>query len=213
MGVPILALAMPPMTAASLLLPILVAMDAGAWRRHVDRPLLWLMLSPAKLGIGFGWLTAEIVSDAMVRLIVGAVSLAFVARLLWQRWARRGERPWFRRLCGMVAGYTSFVAHAGAPPLQVYLMPFGLYPKRFTGTSVLFFAVTNFVKLLHYAALGEFDGQILLISAALLPLAIGSTWAGTQLVRRMRAEVFYPFTYASVTLVVAKLMWDGLTGL
>ncbi|WP_149139542.1 sulfite exporter TauE/SafE family protein [Gemmobacter caeruleus] len=220
MGVPILALAMPPMTAAALLLPVLVVMDAmgvWAWRRHVDKPLLRLMLPPALLGIGFGWLTAEMVSDAMVTLIVGVVSLAFVAWVLWRRWVRLSQggraRPWFGRLCGMVAGYTSFVAHAGAPPLQIYLMPRGLDPKRFTGTSVVFFAVTNIVKLVPYAALGGFDRQILLLSAALLPLAVGSTWAGAQLVRRMRAEMFYPFTYASIALVGAKLIWDGLAGL
>lgn len=220
MGVPLLALAMPPMTAAALLLPILVAMDALSvvtWRKHVDGQILRLVLPSAMLGIGFGWLTAEVVSDAMVRLIVGAVSLAFVARVLWARWGPRshpGEpRRWFGRACGTTAGYTSFVAHAGSPPLQIYLLPLGLDPKLFTGTSVVFFAVTNLVKLVPYFALGELDGQILLVSAALLPLALASTWAGAQIVRRMRAEIFYPFTYASVALVGLKLVWDGLSGL
>lgn len=78
---------------------------------------------------------------------------------------------------------------------------------------MLFFAVTNLVKLVPNFALGELDGQILFVSAALLPLALASTWAGAQIVRRMRAEVFYPFTYASVALVGLKLVWDGLTGL
>lgn len=107
MGVPLLAPAMPPMTAAALLLPILVAMDAVSvvtWRKHVDGQILRLVLPPAMLGIGFGWLTAEVVSDAMVRLIVGAVSLAFVARVLWARWGQRchpsGPRRWFGRVCG-----------------------------------------------------------------------------------------------------------------
>lgn len=150
-------------------------------------------------------------------LIVGAVSLAFVARVFWARWGQRshpgGPRRWFGRACETIAGYTSFVAHAGSPPLQIYLLPLGLDPKLFTGTSVVFFAVTNLVKLVPYFALGELDGQILLVSAALLPLALASTWAGAQIVRRMRAEIFYPFTYTSVALVGLKLVWDGLSGL
>ena len=105
------------------------------------------------------------------------------------------------------------MAHAGSPPLQIYLLPLGLDPKLFTGTSVVFFAVTNLVKLVPYFALGELDGQILLVSAALLPLALASTWAGAQIVRRLRAEIFYPFTYTSVALVGLKLVWDGLSGL
>lgn len=220
LGVPIMALYMPPMTAAALLLPILVAMDAvslAAWRGHFDRAILRIVLPAAMAGIGLGWLTARIVTDAEVRLIVGLASLAFVARVLAQRWAggRIGPapRPGFGRLCGAVAGYTSFIAHAGGPPLQIYMMPLGLDPRRFTGTSVMFFAVTNAVKLVPYFALGQFDRQHLTASAALLPVAVASTWAGAWAVRRLRAGVFYPLTYVSVALVGAKLVWDGLAGL
>lgn len=220
LGVPIMALYMPPMTAAALLLPILVAMDGVslmAWRGHFDRAILRIVLPASLIGIGLGWLTAKVVSDAEVRLIVGLASLAFVARVLWQRWGRPravpGLRPWFGRLCGAVAGYTSFIAHAGSPPLQIYMMPLGLDPRLFTGTSVMFFAVTNAIKLVPYFALGQFDRQHLMASAALLPVAIASTWAGAWIVRRLRAEVFYPLTYISVALVGAKLVWDGLAGL
>jgi uncharacterized protein len=127
-GVPLMALVMPPMAAAALLLPILVVMDLAsltAWRQYASRPILFLVLPPALLGVGLGWVTAEFVSDAMVRLMVGMVSLAFVQRALWPQSAvATGRVPsWFGRLCGAIAGYTSFIAHAGGPPLQIYLLP------------------------------------------------------------------------------------------
>ncbi|WP_434291028.1 sulfite exporter TauE/SafE family protein [Celeribacter sp. SCSIO 80788] len=222
LGVPLMSLYMPPMTAAAVLLPILIVMDMvslSVWRRHVDWRILKIVLPAAVLGIGIGWGTAEVVTDAEVRLIVGVVSLAFVARVLWQKWGRPAApvtgtlRPMLGRLCGMVGGFTSFVAHAGAPPLQIYLLPLGLDPKTFTGTCVLFFAVTNAIKLIPYIALGQFDGAHLMLSAVLMPMGLAATYLGAWIVRKMRPAIFYPLTYASIALVGLKLVQDGIAGM
>ncbi|MBP1805098.1 sulfite exporter TauE/SafE family protein [Rubellimicrobium aerolatum] len=221
MAVPLLALVLPPVQAAAILLPILCLTDIVAtwtWWGTWSRRTLALMLPGAVAGIGVGWLTAALVSDAAVRLIVGAVAVAFVARWLWQLWHRHGqeprpERPAPASFWGALAGYTSFVAHAGGPPFQVYTLPLGLDPRTLTGTSVAFFTVVNYIKLIPYAALGEFDATNLGLSALLAPLAVAFTFVGAWIIRRMRAEVFYPLTYALTALVGIKLIWDGLSGL
>ena len=218
MGVPVLALVMPPVQAAALLLPLLLMMDAvglWTWRGQFDRATLVSMLPAAAVGIGVGGLTAAVTPEALVRLIVGVVALAFVARSL--RPARDGEaRPpsresaWF---WGGVAGFTSFVAHAGGPPYQVHTLPLRLDPRIYTGTAVVFFAVVNVVKVIPYAALGQLDGRTLLSALVLLPPAVVSVLIGAALVRRMRPGVFYPFMLAMVALVGMRLVYDGLRGL
>lgn len=221
LGVPIMAMVMSPVTAAAILLPVLVVMDVvsvASWRKWVDWRLIALFMPGAVTGIGIGWFTAEMVSDSMVRLIVGLVSAAFVLRVLWQHLtrrevARKGHRPVAAQFWAGIAGYTSFVAHAGAPPLQIYMMPLKLDPKLYTGTLVMFFAITNALKLLPYFALGQFGAENLKASALLLPLAVVSTWAGAWAVRRMRADIFYLLTYVSVGLVAVKLIQDGIAGL
>lgn len=220
LGVPLMALVMSPVTAAAILLPVLVVMDVvsvAQWRKWVDWHIMRLILPGSVLGIVIGWLTAEMVSDAVVRLIVGVVSALFVAKaVLSPRGgpvAATGDRPLLAHACGTAAGYTSFVAHAGAPPLQIYMMPMQLDPRLFTGTTVMFFAITNALKLIPYAALGEFDAQNLGRAALMFPLAVLSTWAGGWAVKRMRSEIFYPLTYISVALVAVKLIWDGIAGL
>ncbi|WP_435171324.1 sulfite exporter TauE/SafE family protein [Falsirhodobacter sp. 1013] len=215
LGVPLMALVMPPVTAAAILLPVLVIMDiisVATWRRWADWQILRRILPFSVIGIGIGWATAELVSDSMVRLIVGLVSLAFVARAIFGA-AGGGAPTAAARFWGGLAGYTSFVAHAGGPPLQIYMMPLRLDPKIFTGTTVMFFAITNALKLVPYAALGEFSSENLARSTVMLPLAVGATWLGSWTVRRMHPRVFYPFTYASVALVGIKLVWDGVAGL
>jgi len=217
-GVPLMALAMSPVQAAAILLPILVLMDIVSmwtWRGVYDRGILTTMLPGAMIGIGIGWLTAAMVTVGMVRFIVGAVALVFVARWIFQQFRhgsshvaapnRVAAGGW-----GVVCGFTSFVAHVGGPPFQVYALPLRLDPKVLSGTAAIFFAITNAVKLVPYFALGQFDTTNLTASAVLMPIAPLATLAGAWLVRRMRPEVFYPFTYVTVGLIAAKLIYDGL---
>lgn len=218
MGVPVLSLVMPPVQAAALLLPLLLIMDAvglWTWRGYFDRATLTAMLPAAVVGIAVGGLTAAVTPEALVRLIVGIVALAFVARSL--RPARRdtARRPsrasaWF---WGAVAGFTSFVAHAGGPPYQVHTLPLRLDPRVYTGTSVIFFAVVNLVKVIPYAALGQLDGRTLTSAVVLLPPAVLAVLVGAALVRRMKPTVFYPFMLAMVALVGFRLVYDGVRGL
>lgn len=218
MGVPILSLVMPPVLAASVLLPILLMMDAVSlwtWRHWRDAALLKVMLPAAMVGIGLGWASAAVTSDAVVRLLVGVVALSFAVRaLLGPRLGLTPRHtPGMGWLWGTISGFTSFVAHAGGPPFQVHVLPKKLEPRVYTGTSVLFFSVVNAVKVGPYMALGYFDARVMVSALVMLPLAVVAVRAGAALVRRMRAEVFYPFTYAMVLLVGVKLVWDGLSAL
>lgn len=214
MGVPILALVMSPVQAAALLLPVLLMMDAvglWTWRGYFDRATLRALLPGAIVGIVIAALTAAITSEAAVRLLVGLVAVGFVARLVLAR-ATAIARPHNALrggVWGAAAGFTSFVAHAGGPPFQVYVLPLRLDPRVYTGTSVIFFAVVNVIKVAPYAALGQFSAPVLGSALVMLPLAVAATLAGAAIVRRMRAEVFYPFMYTMVALVGLKLIWDG----
>lgn len=220
LGVPMMALVMPPVQAAAILLPILILMDIvglWTWRHHGDRTTLRFMLPGAIVGIAIGWATAAIVTETMIRLIVGLVALwFFIDYVLRVRGAGMAARSHDRRkgaFWGTLSGFTSFVSHAGGPPYQIYTLPLRQDPRIYVGTSVRFFTVVNAVKLIPYFALGQFDGSNLAASAVLLPLAPLATLAGAWLVRRMNAEVFYPFMYAMVLLAALKLIWDGASGL
>jgi len=216
-GVPLMSLVVPPVQAAAILLPILIVMDMVSlwtWRGERDPVTLKLMLPGAMLGIGLGWLTAAVVTAGAVRLIVGLVALSFFARWFAQQISRRAAKtnhnPVTAGFWGLVSGFTSFVAHAGGPPYQVYALALGQKPALYVGTSVVYFAIVNAVKLVPYFALGQLDGANLTASLALMPVAPLATLAGAWIVRRMKPEVFYPFMYTMVLLVGAKLVRDGV---
>src|SRR5664279_6382410 len=94
-------------------------------------------------------------------------------------------------LWGSLTGFTSFISHAGGPPFQVYVMPQGLAPRVFAGTSAILFAAINLLKVPPYFLLGQFDRANLVAAAWLTPLTIASAFAGVWLVRRVSAARFY----------------------
>ena len=220
LGVPFLALVVAPVQSAAIMLPILIVMDMvslWSWRGFRDIATLKIMLPGAMIGIFIGYLTARIVSDDAVILIVGLIGLWFAIRsMLPAKTAGVYGRPHNTTsggFWGAIAGFTSFVAHAGGAPYQIYTMPLKQDPKTYTGTSTIFFAVVNAVKLIPYFALGQFDATNLSLSAVMFPLAVVSTMAGAWIVARMRAEVFYPYMIGMLLLVSAKLTWDGAAAL
>lgn len=223
-AVPMMTLAVSPVMAASVILPILLVQDVvSVWsfRKTWDKGILVLMLPAAAVGIVLGWALAALVDESAVRLAVGAISVVFALQRLWAERALKAAdeieagpaRPWFGVLCGATAGFTSQIAHAGGPPFQIYALPRGLPRDVFIGTSAIFFGVVNWMKVPAYLALGQLTPQALATAGVLLPLAIASTWAGVWLVRRVPAEGFYKLIYVLLVLVGGKLMFDGVRGL
>ena len=202
LAVPILSLVISPVQAAGLTLPIFVMSDVVAvisYRKCFDKSLLKLMLPAAIVGIGLGWLTAAKVSDDAVRLIVGAVSALFAvnywlkARLLAEPAKPNGAKGAF---WGALSGYTSFVSHSGGPPFQMYVLPLGLSPTVFAGTSTIFFACVNALKLIPYFFLGQFKSANLEAAALLAPLSIACALIAVRIVRVIDTGKFYRLVYA-----------------
>lgn len=219
LGVPILALVVSPVQAAGLLLPIFVVSDwFGLWayRREFSARNLAILIPASILGIGIGWATAAIVSEALVTLLIGLMGLVFAIDRLRPRGGAAPERPadiprgvfW-----GMVTGFTSFVSHAGAPPYQMYVLPQRLPKMVYAGTSTILFTVVNAVKLVPYWALGQLSLGNLEKVAVLAPAAVAATFLGVRLTRRISEAWFFRLVLAALALVSVKLVWDGARGL
>lgn len=218
LATPLLALSVPVPQAAAILLPVLAVADAfGLQRlwRPCDRRLLALLLPPAMAGIAAGALLFGVFSSRAVAGVTGALTLAFLAqRLLWPPSPGRAGSPgmpaWVGRACALASGFTSFVAHAGSPPVNAYVLPLRLAPAVFAGTMSVFFAVLNASKWLPYALLGTLDARNLLTSALLLPLPPLGVMAGVWLTKRIDPAWFYRLAYTGMGLTGCKLLWDGL---
>jgi uncharacterized membrane protein YfcA len=107
-------------------------------------------------------------------------------------------------------GFSSFVAHVGGPPYQVYVYPQQLDKVVYAGTTTITFAALNWIKLGPYWALGQFSPENLHISAWLIPIAVIGTFAGVRLVRMLPQRVYFNIIQAALMIVSVKLMMDAV---
>jgi uncharacterized protein len=214
LAVPLMALTIPVPQAAAVMLPLLCLADfsgLAALARHADWRLLRFLIPAGLLGSLIGWASFGMLPVKVVAGIVGAVTLLFVALRLFFPPKADVATPhrglgW---LLGIASGYTSFIAHAGAPPISFYVMPLKLEPLRFSGTMAVFFTIVNLSKWIPYWHLGLIDLGNLGTSLALGPVVLVGVWAGVRLATRVKPTLFYQLVMAGMVLSGLKLLWDA----
>jgi len=215
LGVPLLALVMPPVAAAALLLPVYIVSDmVGLWAyRKEYSPRNLAILIPAMIfGVGVGWATAKITEEWMVTLMVGLVGLYYCATVVFRKANAPPKRADIPRgiFWGAIAGFTSFVSHTGGPPYQTYVLPQKLPKMMFAGTSTIVFAVINLVKLVPYWALGQFNTGNLEAAAMLSPVAVAGALLGYKLTSILPERLFFRLVEVALFVISLKLIYDAL---
>lgn len=220
LSVPLLALVISPIQAAAILLPILCVMDlftVWAYRRVWHGPSLLVLLPSAVVGIFIGGMTFHLVDDDMLRLLVGMVALLFGGYGLYGYWFAGAEdrapvlpSKLIGGALGAAAGFTSFVAHAGGPPFNLYILPQKLDKTLVVGTAAVFFLAVNYIKLVPYAWLGQLNVDNLALSALLAPLAPLGVCLGVKFHKKISQKVFYLLSYFGLVLAGVKLVSDSM---
>jgi uncharacterized membrane protein YfcA len=217
LATPLLALAVPPMQAVTTLLPIMLVQDAvsvWAYRRTWDRWNLLVMLPGVLIGIAIaGLIVARVTIDAHIRLIVGLTVLALVIEHRIGSDAPRRRPPAVLGVfSGIAAGFAGLLANAASGPFLTFVLPQGLKKEVFVGTTAIFFAATDIIKVPPLVLTQQFTLSGLMRSAVLLPLAIATNFLGIWLVRRTSTHLFYRIAYWLVFGVALALIWQGMTG-
>ncbi len=215
LAVPLMALAVTVPQAAAILMPVLLLMDLlgiAAFRKSFDRRLLKFLLPCSLLGVVVGALLFKLLDARVVAGIVGVFTLLFLAqRLLFPPRPDSAPPPrWVGALLTITSGFTSFVAHAGGPPLNAYVIPLRLPPALFTGTLAFLFFFVNLAKWVPYAWLGLLDMRNMSTSLALMPFAPIGVWMGVRIARRIKPQLFYRLIYTGMFLTGCKLVWDAV---
>jgi len=215
----ILALILDPRVALGIMLPVLILIDALTLKPYWKRwswPDARLIILGALPGVALGMWLYTVANADVFRLLIGAISLIFVAFQLASGVGliQRAQLP-LRRfpaiVTGTTAGFSSFVSHAGGPPVAVYMLSRGLDKLTYQASTVLIFSTINVLKAVPYGFLGLFTWETLTFGLVLAPFAALGTWAGVRLHRMIPAKLFFTITYVLLTVTGSKLIFDALT--
>ncbi|MET0311339.1 MAG: sulfite exporter TauE/SafE family protein [Burkholderiaceae bacterium] len=214
LAVPLMALAVTVPQAAAILMPVLLLMDVlglAAFRRHFDMKLIRFLVPFGLLGTVVGTLSFRLLDSTLVAGIVGIFTLLFLAQRLV--FPPRPDSPhppkWLGAILTVTSGFTSFVSHAGGPPLNAYVIPMRMAPVAFAATMSAFFFMINLSKWVPYAWLGLLDMRNMTTSLALLPFAPVGVLVGVRIAHRIDPKLFYRLVYIGMFLTGCKLVWDG----
>ncbi|WP_246714952.1 sulfite exporter TauE/SafE family protein [Aestuariivirga litoralis] len=212
LAVPLLALHMPAGQAAGLILPIYILSDwYGLWLyRHEYSARNIAILVPAGLiGVIIGFLTAHLTDENMVKLLVALIGVAYCLDAIFKAWRQIPAKPadvprglfW-----GTIAGFTSFVSHAGGPPYNMFVLPQRLSKMTYAGTTTIIFAIINLLKLPPYWVLDQVNVSSLWICVYLAPMSLFGAWAGYKLTGILPEKIFFR-TVELALIVVAILLF------
>lgn len=216
LSVPILSLFMSPVKAVVMLLPIYIISDmVGLWlyRKNFSAVNLKILVPAGVVGVLVGWLTASLVSDTAVKMMIGLMGVGFVLNAWRKRNTTQTPRPasWHKGLLwGGLSGFSSFISHAGGPPFQVYLLPQKLPKAVFAGTSTLFFAVINLAKLGPYHQLQPYGATELMGALVLIPFALVGTVVGAYLTRKIADDWFFKWVQLGLLAISIQLIVNAM---
>lgn len=218
LSVPMIALAVPPVQAAAILLPILVVMDIFAlksFRGQCSKSNLKIIIPGAAIGILVGTFTFRYFSPDMIRIIIGTIAVIFTLNYCFKRKSTKqlGPNQFKGAIWGAISGFTSFGVHSGGPPISIYLLPQNMDKTILMGTFAWFFSVVNLLKLIPYTWLGLFDYTNIITSLILVPLAPIGVALGYFLLHKVSVITVYRFCYIFLFIAGVSLLYQGSVGL
>ncbi len=219
LSVPLMSLFMDPALAAGLLLPIYLVADVYAiylFRKSFSALNLKIMLPGAVIGIFSGFFAVSYVPGDMVKLLVAAIGFYYLFNALKKRLSKTEVPPRAADVprgvfWGSIAGLTSYICHAGGPPFQTYVLPQKLDKMVFLGTTAIFFAIMNLLKVIPYILAGQLTWASTAQAAWLAPITIVGAWSGVTIARMLSERVFFILIEITLGVVSVKLVYEVLT--
>jgi uncharacterized protein len=216
---PFLALAMEPLEAVAVMLPVLMAIDAATLKAYWGKwamPQTKVLILGSIAGILIGTALFSVISSNVLRILIGLTALAFVAFQLvvargWYTPGKRSMPVWHGYGWGAAAGFTSFVSHAGGPPAAVYLLAQKVDKLSYQSTTVAVFSAINAMKFVAYLYIGMFSEKTLIASVTLAPVGVLAGLAGVLAHNLISEKWFFRLTYLFLTITGVKLIFDALS--
>lgn len=202
------AMVIPTKDSTGVVLVLLLVGDLVAiwtYRHNVDWRLIGRLVLPVLIGIGLGAVFLNWVDGLALKRTMGVIILGLLILGIWPD-KLAAHRPSVGMAYGGLAGFTTMVANAGGPPMNLYLLAAKYDKWRFLGTTAWFFFAVNLTKLPVSIGLGIVRGETALLAAVLAPAVLLGTWVGRVAIRRIDQATFEKLVTVFVAISAVYLL-------
>lgn len=216
---PLLAMILEPGQAVGMMLPLLMVMDVTNLKPYWKKwhwPNAKVLILGGIPGTAVGALIYRLADPDFFRLMIGGVAIGFLLyqfarKVGWLEVTQKPFRPLIGGIWGFIAGITSFISHAGGPPVAVHLLSQEIDKTTYQATSVIVFWVVNWLKFIPYLMLGIFTVDTIKADLMLAPVAVIGTYLGVYAHRLVPERAYFMLAYTLLLVAGSKLIYDGLT--
>ncbi len=215
LAVPLLAAVFGGKESTGVILPMLITADIFAityFRKKADRKTFSHLLPWAFAGLIAGVLIGGAINDRQFRMIIGTIVIVCVLILVFFELKGTGIRLpdniILYAFIGTAVGFASMVGNSAGPIFWIYLIARSMKKTEFMGTSALFFFIMNITKLpLQIFVWDNIRSATLIPALIMIPVIIGSAFAGTIIIKRINEKVFKYIVIVMIFAAAIRLMF------
>jgi uncharacterized membrane protein YfcA len=213
-AVPLLALLTPVAVAVPLAVLVSIVVAAAVvvqdWER-IELRSAGGLIAASLAGIPIGVLLLAKVEDQAIKLMLGAILVAFSVYSLAGR-TRRVEQDHVGWLvgCGFLAGILGGAYGMNGPPIAVYGALRRWSPQQFRATLQGYFLPASAAGLIGYAVIGLWDTAITGYFLWSLPGVAIATLLGRAINRRLKGSWFSRSVYGGLLIIGVVLLWQAM---
>lgn len=216
------ATVIPARQSAGVVLPLLIAADMVAvyayWRDARWAQLLRLF-PWAIFGIVVGWFAMDHINDRQTARLIGLILTVMVVLQLFKSWRKRRnptvvqenmEAPHghaYTGMMGSLAGFTTMVANAAGPIMNLYLVAMRMPKMAFMGTAAWYFFLLNSFKVPFSINLGLINGASFVLNLKLIPAVLAGAIFGRLLLPYINQRLFEVIALGFALLAGVRLLF------
>jgi uncharacterized protein len=173
-------------------LPVLLTADVFAvwyWRKRAETQQLFSLAPWVLVGI-LGGALALGAEEILIRRLLGFLVIGMLLLYLQRRLSRSTQVHGNPAIYGVATGFSSTVANAAGPVMNLYLLSRKLPKEEFVATGAWFFLILNIAKIPVYAYHSLYSAESLTFDVIMIPIVLAGAYAGRWLVRVMPQKLF-----------------------
>lgn len=214
--VALFALIMPARESAGAVLPLLICADiiaVAAYRRDAVWPHLLKLMPWAVAGIIAGYAAMAFINDQQTARLIGGILLVMICVHLLRTKSQNVEemlpgnvRMWYAAMMGLIAGFTTMVANAAGPVMNLYLLAMRMPKMKFMGTAAWYFLILNSFKVPFSLHLGLISRESIILNLKLAPMVVAGALLGRLLLSSIPQKLFEAIALFFTTIAAVRLL-------